>query len=96
MAFLIRVTDESCKPYSSFDALLPLFDAMTQVDPDIRPSAVEALNLFNTINISFSRTALHGRVHDRREHPESSFERIFLDCLHYSEQIAWAIQNWKW
>lgn len=84
------------KPYTSFDALLPLLDEMTQADPDTRPSAAEALEYFTTIKATFSRTALHGRVHRRQEPPESTLKRVVLDILHYSEQFAWAAQNWKW
>lgn len=76
--------------------LNPLLDAMTQTDPDVRPSAAEALELFQTIKASLSRTALHGRLRKRKDSPESVFNRVFLDSLHYSEQVAWAAQNLKW
>ncbi|EIM85012.1 uncharacterized protein STEHIDRAFT_60358 [Stereum hirsutum FP-91666 SS1] len=82
--------------YTSFDMLNPLLDAMTQRDPDARPSAAEALELYKNIKGSLSRTALHGRLHKRKDPPESSFKRVFFDCLHYTEQIAWAAQNLKW
>lgn len=92
----IRRTKGRLQVYTSFDMLKPLLDAMTQDDPAARPSAAEALELYKTIKGSLSRTALHGRLHKRKDPPESSFKRVFFDCLHYSEQIAWAAQTWKW
>lgn len=91
-----HAADHTIQAFTSFDMLNPLLDAMTQQNPDARPSAAEALQLFQTIKDSLSRTTLHGRLHSREDPPESSCKHAFLNCLHYTKQIAWAAQNWKW
>ncbi|EIM86823.1 kinase-like protein [Stereum hirsutum FP-91666 SS1] len=77
-----------------FNAFKPLFDSMTQVNPIDRPTAAQGLEQLRSITATFSRTAMHRRLHRRSTHdPVIS---PIQDTLHMLNQRIWVLRTWKW
>lgn len=69
---------EFVQKYHGLEFLQPLTDAMRQQQPDRRPSAQEALDLFEDIRARLNSVLLRWRLRPRNESPP---ERVLYDSL---------------